>query len=170
MIGTKRTPFLLTTRKAKADTKTLRFFAGVLVLVILALSLAMTGGTLGKYVHSFLSMETAVVAEFDVTITAPDEYVSNHGEVFYEFYFFSDTDIRGLTFQVTNNGETDVLCRPEVSGDVYYKIFVAQEERAEFVVGIGETVSFWLVVGPDGLDTTLRDADFFIDIQQAERS
>ena len=38
----------------------------------------------------------------------------------------------------------------------------------EFTVAANETVNFWLIIAPHGLDIDIRNAEFFVDIQQLE--
>jgi len=105
------------------------------------------------------------MAKFDVIITAPE---MDPDEGFFEYRFLSDTDVKGFVFQVINNGETDILCNPYIDDVLMYRIYVEERECTEFVVPANETISFWLVLAPIGLDTNVKDIKFFIDIHQME--
>ena len=139
-----------------------------LILVLLGLSLGTIQGTLGKFVRSFTTSDSAAAAKFDVAVTAPEEFWLEQGEYTYEYYFLSKTDVRGLNFQIHNNGEVDVLCTPHINNGIIYRFYVAGEESTEFIVKAKETVDFWLVIAPAGLDTAVKNTALFVDIRQAE--
>ena len=138
------------------------------ILLVLVFLLGIAQGTLGKFSQSFGMADSAVAAKFDVTITAPDEFSIEQGESVYEYRFLSDIDIQRLTFQVTNNGETAVLCKPHINNGINYRVYSADELHIDFIVPAKETVDFLLAITPDGLDTVIRDATLFIDIKQVE--
>ena len=155
-------------RKIRISTEKKKLLAAFLIFVILILSLGITQGTLGRFSRSFILTDSATAAKFDVIITAPREFWTQQGESDFEYLFLSDTDIQGLVFQVTNNGETDILCKPYVNNDITHRIYLKEELVTEFTVATNETVSFWLLIVPDGLDTNIRNVGFFVDIQQLE--
>ena len=157
-----------TLQNLKMNTQNKKILAVFLVTVILVLSLGMTQETLGKFSWSFLRSDVAKTAKFDVEITGGEAFWWEQGERVFEYHFLSDTDIQELTFQITNNGETDIRCKPSITNGVTYRIYVAEEVCTDFVVAPKETVNFWLVIAPDGLDANIRAAKFFIDIQQIE--
>jgi len=132
-------------------------------------SLGITQRTLGIFSQSFVVNDSASAALFDIVITAPKEFLSEQGESDFEYHFLSDIDIQGFAFQVTNKGETAILCVPYINGDIVYRIYVGEEGCTEFCVEANESVSFWLVIAPDGLDSNIiSNAKFFVDIQQNE--
>ena len=139
-----------------------------LIFVLFILSLGLTQGTLGKFSKSFSLIDSALAAKFDITITTPEEFRFEQEAGFFEYRFVSYTDIKPLSFQVSNNGEFDVLCIPHISDGLNYGIFTSEGEFTEFVLKAKETVSFWLVLLPVGLDQNILETEFFIDIQQLE--
>ena len=145
-----------------------KFFTALSVLVLIFFSFGMIQLTIGKFVHFSTLTDSAIVAEFDIIITAPEEFSLEQSEDIFEYHFLSDTDILGLDFWVINNGEVDILCRPYINNDVIYSIYVAENKCTEFIVAANEIVNFWLVIASDGLDTNVKDAELFIDIQQIE--
>ena len=168
MRGIKQRSLFKMPRKTKICTEKRKPLTAFLTFVILILSLGMTQQTFGMFSRSFIVTDSAVAAEFDVIITAPKEFWSEHGESDFEYHFRSDIDIQGFVFQVTNNGEAEILCKPYINSDITYRIYVEEEACTEFIVAANETVSFWLVIAPDGLDTNVRNAELFIDIRQME--
>ena len=161
--------FMKTPWNTKMSMQKKKLLAAVLVVVILMLSLGITQQTMGIFSRSFIVADSAAAAKFDVTITAPEEFWPGQGESDFEYHFLSDIDIQEFVFQVTNNGEAEILCTPYIDATVItYRIYVEGEAVTDFGVAPNETVSFWLVIGPDGLDTNGRSAKFFVDIQQVE--
>ena len=145
-----------------------KILLSLLTLVLSVASIGVTQGTLGRFSQSFTLTDSAQVVEFDIEITPPEEFWLEQGGHVFEYHFLSGADIRGLVFQVTNHGETGVLCKPYISGDLTHCIYVAEEVRTEFVVEADEAVEFWLILSPDGLDTHIRDIELWVDIQQLE--
>ena len=145
--------------------KNLLFF---LVIPLLVLSLGTVQETFGRLSQVQTVTDSATAAKFDLTITTPKEFWSEQGENFFEYYFLSDTDIQGFYFQVENNGEADLLCRPYINNDITYRIYVDEEECTEFIVSAKETVNFWLIISPNGLDTNITYAELSIDTWQIE--
>ena len=155
-------------RKIKLGKQKYELLLCLLILVFLLLLFGLIQGTLGKFSRSFLLMDSAAAAKFDVVITSPKEFWPEQGKSVFEYYFLSATDVQGLAFQVTNNGETDILCKPYINGDITYRIYIAEEVHSEFVVVAKETVTFWLMIAPDGLDESIRNIEFLVDIKQIE--
>ena len=153
---------------AEISTEKKKLIVAFLVFVILVLSLGITRQTLGIFSRSFVVADSAMAAKFDVIITTPTEFESEQGESNFEYHFLSDIDIQGFVFQVTNNGGADILCKPYINSDITYRIYVEGEAVTGFHVAANETVSFWLLIAPDGLDTNVRHAKLLIDIQQME--
>ena len=164
----KRQIFYMMTLKSKLILKHRNFLFTFMIFFLLFLSLLTFQGTIGKFLQAFTVNDSAVAAKFDIVITAPDEFGTEQDENLFEYHFLSDIDIRGFNFQVENKGEADVLCQPHISNDIVYRIYVSEEECTKFAVDAKETVNFWLFISPDGLDTNIKDADFFVDIQQIE--
>ena len=156
------------TKNLKIKKSIRKLLAALLTMAIFLLAIGMTQETLGKFSRSFLLSDSALSAEFDVTITTPEEFWSLPDESNYEYFFLSDIDFQGLTFQITNNGETDILLKPHIDSDITYRIFIDGESYTEFVVPANETIEFWLIIAPIGLDTTITDAKLFFDILQVE--
>ena len=154
--------------KIKISTEKKKLLAVSLFFVILILSLRITQQTMGILTHSVVLEDSAFATKFDVITVAPKEFWPEQDNRIFEYYFLSDIDIQSLIFQVTNNGETEIVCKPYTDSDITYRIYVEEEMVTEFIVAVGETVSFWLVIAPDGLDTNIRDVRFFVDVQQIE--
>ena len=155
-------------QKAKKNPKIQTILTAFLILTLFVFSLGMAQGTLGKFSKSFVFTDSALAVKFDVDVTTPEEFVAGQGETFFEYRFLSSIDIKVFSFQVSNNGEVDVLCIPHISNGIMYRIFVSEEECTDFIVNANETVNFLLVIGPEGLDENIKDAEFFIDIWQLE--
>ena len=158
----------ITPRNSSSGVRRKKRIAVFLMAAVATLAFAMTQGTLGRFSRSFLSVDSAAAAKFDVSITTPDAFWPEQGERVYEYRFLSGTDLQELAFQITNNGETDILCRPYISNGVTYRVYLAGEECGEFAVASGKTVDFGIVIAPDGLDTNIKNAELLIDIQQRE--
>ena len=155
-------------RKIRISTEKKKLLAAFLIFVILILSLGMTQRTLGRFSKSFMTADSATAAEFDVIITAPKEFWPQQGEGNFEYHFLSDIDFQGFAFQVTNNGEAEILCTPYINNGITHRIYLEEEVVTNFIVAANEAVSFWLIIAPDGLDINIRNAEFFVDIQQIE--
>ena len=159
---------LTMSRKIKQYTKEMKSIAIFLVFVILILSLGMTQETLGRFSRSFMLTGSARAADFDVIITPPKEFWTEQSTSIFEYHFISDIDFQVLDFQVTNNGETDILCEPYINGNITYRVYVEGKVCTEFRVEVNETIDFRLIIAPAGLDTQIRNIEFFIDIRQIE--
>ena len=139
-----------------------------LTLSILILSLGLFQGTLGRFSKNVLLSDSAVVSKFDVIITAPEEFVGEHSENTFEIDFISGTAARTFSFGIFNNGETDVICTPGVNNNIEYSVLISGAETDDFLVKPKETISFELIIKPDGLSANRMDASLFIDIRQTE--
>ena len=166
--GITRRILLEMSRKAKISTEKEKLLTALIIFVILILSLGITRQTFGMFSLSFVLTDSAMTAEFDVIVTAPKEFWSEQGESDFEYHFLSDIDFQGFAFQVTNNGEAKILCTPYVNNDIIHRIYLEEEVVINFIVAANETVSFWLIIVPEGLDTDIRNAGFLVDIQQIE--
>ena len=155
-------------KKIKISTEKKKLFAASWFFVILILSLGITQQTMGILMRSVVLEDSASAAKFDVITIAPKEFWSEQGNDIFEYHFLSDTDIQSFIFQVSNNGETEIVCKPYMDSDITYRIYVEEEMVTEFIVAVNETVSFWLAISPDGFDTDIRNVEFFVDIQQME--
>ena len=140
----------------------------LLILILLILSIGMTQGTLGKFAKSFILSDSAKAIQFNVTITTPKGFITEQGITSFEYYFISETDIIALKLQAHNDGEIDVICTPHVNNDIKYRIFIDGVEQPEFTIRAKETVDFYLALGPEGLTTDAKNAEFFIDLKQIE--
>ena len=147
---------------------TCRKAAYLLSLFILsAVMLYMLPETLGGFARMLGTSDSAVAASFNVEITVPEE-LENSEKGQCQYYFPTEQELKAFNFKVTNNGETTVVCTPYISNDIQYRVYVADAVKTEFIVGIGEMVSFWIVITADGLSFDTTDAVIAIDIQQAE--
>ena len=159
---------LTMSRKAKQYTKEIKSLATFLVFVILIFSLGITQETVGRFSRAFVPTDSATAANFDVIITPPKEFWAEQGTSIFEYHFLSGTDVQELVFQVTNNGETDILCEPYINSNITYHVYVEGEVCTEFHVEANETISFRLIIAPAGLDTQIRNVELFVDIRQIE--
>ena len=165
----KRRKILVIKRKKKKMSLQLqKAFSTFFVFGLFVLSLWMIQGTFGKFVYAGINSDSAIVAEFDVIITAPEGFGSGQGAKAFDYFFIDSTEVAVFDFQVYNGGETDVLCTPRVTNDVLYRVYISGTECTEFVVRTKETVVFKLLIGSEGLDVNLKDAELHIDIQQLE--
>ena len=155
-------------KKIKISAQKQKIIFAFIISIITVFSLGTLQVTMGRLTRSSVLTNSAVVAEFDVVITDPEEFSIERGETIFEYYFLSDIDIKGLSFRVSNNGEANVRCMPYIDDNIAYRIYVEGEECAEFVVAANESVDFWLIIAPIGLNASIKSAELFIDIQQAE--
>jgi len=159
---------LTTFRKIKINTQNRKILAASLILILLILSLGMIQGTLGSFARGSAMLDSALAAKFDVIITSPESFRPEGDERIFSYHFISREDIRALSFEVYNNGEANVICTPHISEGVIYRVFILGVETSEFLVRAKETVRFNLLIGPEGLDTNIKDAELFVDIRQTE--
>ena len=156
-------------RDARISNKRMNILAIFLIFAILILLLGIMRQTLGMFSRSFVITDSAMAAKFDITITAPKEFWLEQGEGDLEYYFLSDTDIQAFVFEVTNNSEAELFCKPHITtSDITYRIYVEDEAVTGFRVAAKETVNFWLIIAPAGLDANIKNAEFFIDIRQMD--
>ena len=153
-------------RETRINRKNRIILIAFLTLTILFLSLGMIQGTLGKFSTSIVLSDSAIVSRFDIIITAPEELMSEYGESTFEIDFISGTDARTFCFDIFNNGETNVLCSPGVNNNIVYSVLISGINTDDFIVKPKETVSFELIIKPDGLSTNRTDVSLFIDIRQ----
>ena len=154
--------------KIKLKPQGLWILSAFLILVLLGLSLGTIQGTLGKFSRSFTTSDSAAAAKFDVAVTAPEEFWLEQDENYLKLHFLSNTDTKAFYFQVSNDGEADVVCTPHINNDVEYHILVSEAECTEFIVNAKDTVGFWLIVGSGGLDGNIKEAKFSVDTRQLE--
>ena len=148
--------------------RTKKLLAVVLVFAALVLLLGMTPETLGRFSRSFFLADSAAAAKFDVEVLAPEEFWFAQNEAMFEYYFLSPADEQELIFRIINRGEIDVRCRPQMSGGIVYRMFVGGEAGTDFIVGAKTAMDFRIVIIADGLDTSIRSVELFIDIEQTE--
>ena len=136
------------------------------LLLLLTLAFYALPGTLGSYIHTFYRSDSANTAKFNVVITAPDELSELGTDNSYHYYFPADDTTKTLDFTAGNFGETTVICTPHINNGISYRIFVSGELQNDFVIPIGESVDFQLVILAAQLDAEIKEASFFIDIEQ----
>ena len=139
-----------------------------LIAAILVLALSMTQSTLGRFSKASLVSDSAAVAKLDVIITPPNEFWAEQDGTVFEYRFLSLTDIRKLDFNVYNNGETNIICSPQISGGIRHRVFVGETELTEFVIEAKTEVDFSIVMGPYGLDENIKNTELFVDVRQQE--
>ena len=155
-------------KKNKAGRQKPSTVLALFAMLFFILSFGSIQGVLGKFLQRGERNDSAAAAKFSVVITAPEGFGQEQGAGPFDYRFLSGTEIVALIFQVHNNGETAVLCTPYIDGDVMYGIFVDGEELSQFVVNAKETVEFYLLLAPVGLDEKLKTAKFVVDIRQEE--
>ena len=155
-------------RKNKIPLYTHKLLVAFLILILFFLLLGIIQGTLGRFSKSFILSDSASAAKFNVTITPPSEFIFGQGDTVFEYHFLSNTDSKQISFQVHNNSETDVVCTPYLTNNVNFLVFISEEERTDFIVKTKETVSFDLLILPDGLGFNIKNTDIYVDIRQIE--
>ena len=136
------------------------------LIVLLAAVVHTVPDTFGQFVQSVKMKDAAFVAKFDIAVTAPDELDSILINEKYQHYFPMTGDQVFFTFNIRNNSEVFVLCRPYINNGIAYHIIVGDELKSEFTVGIGESVDFQLVIMSEGLSVKITEANLFVDIKQ----
>ena len=133
---------------------------------MLLLSFVAVPMTRGMFLQTEGSADYAFAAKFNVIITLPEEFKPVNGENILEYYFASDNEVKVLNFQIYNNGETDVICTPHISGGIVYRAFISGQEVTEFTLKTKETVNFHILMSAEGLSADARDAALFVDVRQ----
>jgi len=137
-----------------------------ILILFFAAAIFTTHSSFGKLAKMLQSTDSASSAKFNVTISAPDELVSDSNG--YNHHFFAKDDEMTFNFSASNNGEVVVVCVLKMNDNIQYDVFIDETIQNEFTIGIGETVNFQLVINADGLSASVTEASFFIDIAQAE--
>ena len=125
-------------------------------------------GAFGKFAQVFSVGDSAFAAKFDIELTAPDGFDSISQGEHYQHYFVQAGDEASFSFRIRNNSEVLVLCTPYIDSDIAYYVVVENEAQSEFVIGMGETVDFEIIVMSDGLSADITVASLFVDVQQIE--
>ena len=138
----------------------------MLITVLILACLFTVSFTFAKYLYTTFNTDSAEVAKFDVDIIAPSElgHISSESPFAHSF---SDKD-QSITFDfvVTNNKEVTVICTPHFDNEVQYYILIDEIEYESFVVEIGETIYFKVVVLADGLGIEETFTNFVLEISQ----
>ena len=120
--------------------------------------------TFAKFAKFATVNDTATAAKFDLEILPPSEF--NDGK--FHHYFLSNEEIKILDFEMSNNGETDLVCVPTLSGGLNYSVFSGGEEKSELILPRHEALSFQMHIFANGLTATPTTVDFYIDVTQFE--
>ena len=141
------------------------FYAMLIPVILLAGSLT-AASTFSRHMYSITKTDAAEVAEFDIEITAPVELDYASAENPYQHSFSDVGQAKAFAFSITNNKEVSVICAPHIDSNVQYRILVNDVACNSFVIGIGETVDFQVIIISDGLKTEAISAKLVLDIQQ----
>ena len=139
----------------------------ILIALLLVVLVSFTiPPTLAKLINTVFGEDSAVVAKFNVTITAPSELGSIAEGDYYKHFFPLEGEVKTFNFSAQNNGEVAVICTLNMDNSVSYSISVAGQAKNEFRLDIGESVDFQLTISSNGLGPQFVEAPFHIDIQQ----
>ena len=142
----------------------------IMLMLLLFLALNFMPETISRLTKALAVKDSAATAQFDVVVTPPKEFRTGDDELNFEYRFITSSEKKKLTFTVANNGETDVICTPHLTGNFDYWIYAKGEDLFEFVVPAGETVEFEVHIKLVRLSTEAQDVQFNVDIRQAEGS
>ena len=140
--------------------------SAMLILLISLTSLSTTANTWGKYTHTTTKTDSAAVAEFDIEIIAPVEFDAVSEETPYQHSFSEKGQTKSFDFRITNNKSVTVICTPTIDSNLQYNIITSGAVCESFVVEIGETVDFQVVLLSTGLKAVAITANLTLDIQQ----
>jgi len=146
--------------------KTNRLLLCTFFLLISALLTIST--SFAKYVTNSHISASAIAAEFNVEIIAPDELQFVSAEAPYKHVFSTEDEIKQLEFSIANNGEVSVWCMVSIGGDIQYRIIVDDAVRDNFTLKTGEHIDFMVEILSTGLSSNITDATLILDVQQAE--
>ena len=146
--------------------KSFFFHASILFLIVSVLFT--TASTFAKYVQRAVIEDSAVVAVFDVQISAPEELEGTSSEAPFLILLFETEETKSFLFSVENKSEVSIVCRPFISNDVTFEVLVAEESCESFFVGMGESIDFQIVISTEGLNRHSKEATLVVEIYQAE--
>jgi len=86
----------------------------------------------------------------------------------YSYYFPSEAGLKTFSFNVRNQGEVSVVCRPYISGNVQFFVIADDREQTEFIVRPGEQTAFHVVILSAGLSTSELETSLLVDIEQIQ--
>ena len=134
-------------------------------ILILLVSLTIVN-TVAKYIVSSSNNDSAEVAEFNIEIIAPQELATVSEENPLEYLFKKKEQTLSFDFKIINNEEVSVICVPYFDSDVQFDVIVDETICDDFIVEIGETVDFTIVVLPDGLELEALATSLVIEVEQ----
>ena len=134
------------------------------IALLLVLVLMTLPGSLGRFLAGGRLSDSAYMAEFAVRV-APLGALPR-GEAA-DLRLFEAGGPRGLAFEAVNGGEVDVCITPHIEG-VWFETWVEGHPTADFSVAAGETMTFWVVIHPDGLSELETETALWLDIRQKE--
>ena len=138
----------------------------IVLLIIVLIALFTVTSTLAKHITSMTNSDSAEVAEFNVTISAPDELNSASEHNPYILSFTGEDQTISLGFSIFNDNEIVVICTPYFDSDVQFDVIVNEEIVDYFVIGIGETVDFSIEMISDGLIAEALATKLILSIEQ----
>jgi len=124
--------------------------------------------TFAKYVKRVTKEDSAVAARFDVEISVPEELESAFDDVPFSIFFTEKEQTKAFTFSVENKSEVSIVCRPFISEDASFEVYVSEKLCESFFVEMGECIDFQIVITTKGLNKHSKAAALVIEISQAE--
>ena len=138
----------------------------ILFQIILLVSSLTIVSTMARQFTSTSKYDSAKVAEFNIEIAAPEELVLLSEENPFQHLFTGKGQTISFDFSITNSDEVIVICTPYFHGDVSFNTIVNEKVYDSFIVGIGETVDFTIVVISDGLRAEALATNLVINVEQ----
>ena len=137
------------------------FISLMIVFVILSIP-----DTFARFLRSSTSSDAAKVAEFDIELKTPMvlEGISQGNP--FDVQFSEKGQNTSFEFAITNNRQVVVQCIPFFDENVNYQIIVEGEAVERFVVGVGEEISFTIVIYSDGLKAFTLATNLIVQIEQ----
>ena len=138
----------------------------ILISILLLLTTFTITSTLAKHMHTTIMTDSAEVAKFGIEIGEPIElqYISENNP--FEHSFSDKGQTLALNFKVTNNKEVTVLCTPYIDSDVQFYISIEDGIYEDFIIEIGETIYFQVIILSNGLSAEATTANLALEIEQ----
>ena len=137
------------------------------IISLMSASLLTFSSSSASFAWLIGASDAGTVARFDIDIIVPEELGYASAENPYQYVFGLNDETMLLAFTVVNNSEVVVVCEPEMSNGVKYSVWVGEIACKSFLVDIGESVDFQVVVTPNGLNGNAIDTTLILDVQQA---
>jgi len=89
-------------------------------------------------------------------------------DVPFSIFFTEKEQTKAFTFSVENKSEVSIVCRPFISEDASFEVYVSEKLCESFFVEMGECIDFQIVITTKGLNKHSKAAALVIEISQAE--